>query len=596
MSTRFEAASSERASYASFPANTALTFCGRFYLHALPSAGNYAPLLSLYGSFVGFWVGVNSAGRLVIFNYNFSVFYTSTTTTLATDTWYSLWGRMASSNDTLTLYLNESTTAELASSAAINIMQATMALQFASNQAGYDTDWHADVSLCGWKAWSADRAASNAATELAQHALVSTTSALGAWEFNGTTITDSHTTARHLTATGTLSAGPNSTLDGGGTVFNVVLSGALALAGTAAKAMLRVLAGTPAPTGTLARATLKATAGGVAPSAALSSIRAYLRALVAGLTPAAIVTRRAASARAGAVGPAGAIARGAAKLLPAVLAPTGTVPRTTTKQVTGGSAPAGATSAAKALASVTVAGALGLAGAVVRRAARALAGDAALSGQVLRSARVARAGAIAPQGALSRRAAHLLNATLGPIGAVLVQPVGVLLRGPLRAMVRAFAAFRARVTAFARYRGRVAAFPRYRAHLTINGVAMAYPGQRHPVKPSTRVIIRLEDLESWAAGTGWANVQTSFVARVWTYQADGVTPLVVPAVTQPWEMAVEATPNHAFVELPSTVPWVHGTEYVVEVKVYASGSDTDPLWSGIRHVVGDRYADEFSNP
>lgn len=218
MSTRFESANSERASRTSFPTNTAITFGGYFYLHSLPTSGNFAPLISLYGSFEGFWVGVNSAGRLYIENYAFGNNFTGTTV-LSTGTWYYLWGRTTSAGSPLTLYLNASTTAELTTSPAnIGLSVNPMTLQFASNEAGFDTNYHADVSLSGWKLWSIDRAASNAATEDNALALQSTTSALGEWHFLGTDINDKHTTARHLTATGTLSAGPSSPVDSSGAV------------------------------------------------------------------------------------------------------------------------------------------------------------------------------------------------------------------------------------------------------------------------------------------------------------------------------------------------------------------------------------------
>lgn len=218
MSTRFESASSERAQRASVSVSTALTLGGYVYLHSLPSVGAYAPIVTVYGSFDGFTILVDSAGKIRIGNYSGDTISTAGTATLATSTWHYLWIRLdAAGFGEVSVYLNGSTTAD--KNGTFLAIPASPTFQFASNQAGFTSGtfsvWYADVSLDAWKAWSADRAASNAATEDDAHAMSSTTSAIAAWWFDGTDIND-HQNTNHLTATGTLSAGPNSPIDGSG--------------------------------------------------------------------------------------------------------------------------------------------------------------------------------------------------------------------------------------------------------------------------------------------------------------------------------------------------------------------------------------------
>lgn len=228
MSTRFEATSSERAFRGSVNVGGgALSAALRFYLHSLPASGNYGALFNIYGAFVGVAVLIDSNGRLRFLDYNSGTpIRPETGSVLSLSTWYYLWYRQAS-GATPSIYLDGSTSAHLTCSTNIFFTaSANMTIEFAASASGFVGNHYADVSLCGAKMWSADRAASNAIGtgslnsntdgESGAHTLRSTTSALGAWEFNGTTITDSHTTANNLTAAGTLSAGPDSPIDGGG--------------------------------------------------------------------------------------------------------------------------------------------------------------------------------------------------------------------------------------------------------------------------------------------------------------------------------------------------------------------------------------------
>lgn len=241
MSTRFERTNSEYASR-SFPsATTDITFGGWFYLHALPSAGSYAPIFGFTTTnFTGVTVGVNDAGRLFIYDANAGVLSTGTTV-LSTGTWYYLWFNGMIGFGTHSVFLNGSTTADVSRTGATG--STTINLRFA--RGGNDfTTYYGDLSLSGWKAWTANRAASNAAAEDDAKDLASTTSAYAEWYFDGTDVTDHHTTANNLTASGTLSDGPSSPVDGATSITGtaavsppsptIVAAGAVAVAGSGA--------------------------------------------------------------------------------------------------------------------------------------------------------------------------------------------------------------------------------------------------------------------------------------------------------------------------------------------------------------------------
>lgn len=195
---------------------SALSFGGYFYLHALPSSGTRAPILTVYGNFQGFSVHVDSAGKLKVWDYNAGAIDSATgTTTLAINTFYYLWVRAPSGFGQVLLYLDGSTTADFTTSGNIALPSGgTMRIEWSTNQAGIDdTVRYADSSLDAWKSWNADLAASNANTEKTSHTLTTSTNALGAWWMDGTDVTDHHSTNNHLTAVGTLSAGVDSPID-----------------------------------------------------------------------------------------------------------------------------------------------------------------------------------------------------------------------------------------------------------------------------------------------------------------------------------------------------------------------------------------------
>lgn len=212
MSTRFESVNSESAGRNGITVPAAWTFGGYFYLHSLPSAGAYAPIITVYGAFSGFSVMVDSAGKLRIYDYTGSVISSAGTATLATSTWYYLWVELpvTGGGNSISIYLNGSGTADLG---AAGSSFGPARIEFATNQSSFATSYWADVSLDGWKGWSIDRAASNATAEMAAHALVSSTSAVGAWFLDGTDVTDHNGNVNDLTAIGTLSAGPDSPID-----------------------------------------------------------------------------------------------------------------------------------------------------------------------------------------------------------------------------------------------------------------------------------------------------------------------------------------------------------------------------------------------
>lgn len=221
MSTQFDAASSESAFRTGVTVSSAMTFGGYGYLASLPSAGNYAPIITLYNgpSFNGLSLAVDSAGKTRIIAYNADAISGAGTATLSTSTWYYFWLRIPTTGfGDAFVYINGSTTADLSRTIALST---PARLEFATSQGGHTggtitSDWWGNWSLSAWKGWAIDRAASNAAAESASINLVSSTSAIGNWHFLGTDIQDKHSTANHLTATGTLSAGPDSPVDGGG--------------------------------------------------------------------------------------------------------------------------------------------------------------------------------------------------------------------------------------------------------------------------------------------------------------------------------------------------------------------------------------------
>lgn len=212
MSTRFEAAGSEYASRAGVSApGGVLTLGGYVYLHALPAPGAYAPLVTWYGGFVGFGVEVDSDGHLTIYDYNGGGRGVGATV-LSTGQWYYLWITQPSAFGTCSIYLEGATAAEVSQLVA---SPDSGLLDFATNHGSYNAAVYADVSLSGWKAWAADLAASNAASESTSRNLLTTTGAVGAWWMDGVDVTDHSGAAHDLTASGTLSAGPDSPVDGG---------------------------------------------------------------------------------------------------------------------------------------------------------------------------------------------------------------------------------------------------------------------------------------------------------------------------------------------------------------------------------------------
>ena len=224
MSTRFESANSEYASRTSVTIGAACAFGGYFYVHSLPSSGNYCPIIMLWDApdFAGFSVAVDNAGHYRIIDYSNDTISTAGSATISTSTWYYLW--ITDDNTgigNVNVYHNLSTSSDVTRFLG---MASTVTLEFATTEAGSTStnipaDWWGDVSLCGWKGWSTALAASNATAESAQHDPVTTSNVIGAWYFDGTDVTDHHGNTYDLTATGTLSLGPNSPIDSSPSVF-----------------------------------------------------------------------------------------------------------------------------------------------------------------------------------------------------------------------------------------------------------------------------------------------------------------------------------------------------------------------------------------
>jgi hypothetical protein len=245
MSTRFESANSEGAGRDAVAIGAgALTLGGYFYLHSLPGASAFAPIVTVYDgtNFAGFSIVVDSGGHLRILDYGQDAIGAAGATTLSINTWYYLWVRLPDVTfGDVHAYLADSTTEEISDTL---IGQGTTArLEFATNQATITATnitghWYGDLSLDAWKVWTGDLAASSAATEDDAHAISSTTNALAAYFFDGTDVTD-HQNTNHLTAIGTLSAGPNSPIDSSGSALVKVRSEAMGLSEMAAR-ILRI--------------------------------------------------------------------------------------------------------------------------------------------------------------------------------------------------------------------------------------------------------------------------------------------------------------------------------------------------------------------
>jgi hypothetical protein len=242
MATRFESVNSEYAGRNSVSLGSAHTFGGYFYVHSLPSSGNYAPIIMVWDGpgFAGYSVAVDSAGHLRIIDYSNDAISSAGSATVSTGTWYYLWVRDdGTSFGTVSVYFNLSTTADVTKTLG---MATTARVEFATNEAGststnIPSHWYGDLSLDAWKGWSIDRAASNATAESASHSLVSSTSAIAAWYFDGTDVTDHSGNSRDLTASGTLSAGPDSPIDSASGISGTA-SGSIAFTGSAADTVL----------------------------------------------------------------------------------------------------------------------------------------------------------------------------------------------------------------------------------------------------------------------------------------------------------------------------------------------------------------------
>lgn len=184
---------------------------GHFELQALPTSGNTFVIHGLYGSFVGFWVGVNSAGRIVFYDFNFGTLFTASVSTLVPGVKYHLHVRKPTGFTSLSIYLNCSTTAEFTSASGVAIPDdPNDAMLLFANDGGAI---FSNVKLSGWKAWQADRPASAASEESNSYALASTTGAIGEWHFDDGDLTDSYSNGYDLTAIGTPSAGGLSYID-----------------------------------------------------------------------------------------------------------------------------------------------------------------------------------------------------------------------------------------------------------------------------------------------------------------------------------------------------------------------------------------------
>lgn len=211
MSTRFEAVNSERAGRDGILGTNA-TLAGRFRINSLPSAGNYSAIVTRTIAFTGWSILVDDAGHLRIQLLNTAILSAAGPTALALNTWYYLWIRQVNAGPgTVFIYLDGNTSPELTSTT--DFFNPGARLEFATAiSAG--TPRYFDCSLDGWKVWSSNLAASNAVIEDGSHKATTTAGLIGEYFFDGTDVTDHSGNGNDLTAVGTLSAGPDSPIDG----------------------------------------------------------------------------------------------------------------------------------------------------------------------------------------------------------------------------------------------------------------------------------------------------------------------------------------------------------------------------------------------
>jgi len=194
----------------------------------------------------------------------------------------------------------------------------------------------------------------------------------------------------------------------------------------------KVLAGASTATGALTKQARTNLAGSATPAGTLTAIRAAVLNLAGSLTPAGVLTKRANKALAGSTTSSGALAKQAGKQLAGGSTPTGalTAIRAAVLNLAGSLTPSGALvrQARKQLTGSTTSS-----GTLARQTSKPLAGSSTPSGIVRRQAGKPLAGAVTSSGNLVRRAGLALAGTTSPSG-VVAKRLSKLLTGALTAV------------------------------------------------------------------------------------------------------------------------------------------------------------------
>lgn len=207
MSVRLESANGELLSRAIVGAQD-WTLGGWFYLHALPGAGERAPLLSAYSAdFTGLEVGVDESGNVYIWGANGNDFEVGTGAPVSAESWFYLWVVYDHSETEAHAFLGGSETPEV-SHPGLSLGNSSPTLNLGSNDNSYRTVEYADASIVGWKAWAgAALAPSLAAAEAASCVMVEETGGYAEWPLSDETDLADQLNDNDLSAVGTLSAG-----------------------------------------------------------------------------------------------------------------------------------------------------------------------------------------------------------------------------------------------------------------------------------------------------------------------------------------------------------------------------------------------------
>jgi hypothetical protein len=228
-----------RASFFTASAHTAFI---RFRLRSLPAAGQLRPILSIQENtnFSGWIVGVQDDGTLRLNNSTNDIDYDGSTT-LSVDTAYTLWVRVtgAGASQTCLVYLDGATTAEC-TGASLQWLATTGAPEVRIGYRlfqGTQTVDYGDVDVQDFRFWTADKAASGFAAEVAScGAAVDTTNLAAEYLLQLHAERDSVVgAAQTLTANGTPVTNSNDGLCATGATYTLTCTaGSFAITGTQA--------------------------------------------------------------------------------------------------------------------------------------------------------------------------------------------------------------------------------------------------------------------------------------------------------------------------------------------------------------------------